>query len=79
MRVVGARRLFKEHKSYVLEEEQQKIKLDKFIADGAEEWDIKNAVSFVLCLRVPCLVLTHPCICSSSRFSGRTAHPPHNP
>ena len=38
-------RLFKEHKSYVLEEEQQKLKLDKFVADGAEEWDIKNAVS----------------------------------
>ncbi|KAI0815356.1 tubulin binding cofactor A-domain-containing protein [Irpex lacteus] len=39
----ATKRLFKEHKSYVLEEEQQKIKLDKFIADGAEEWDIKNA------------------------------------
>ena len=37
-------RLFKEHRSYVLEEEQQKIKLDKFVADGAEDWDIKNAV-----------------------------------
>ncbi|GJE86283.1 tubulin binding cofactor A [Phanerochaete sordida] len=38
-----AKRLFKEHRSYVLEEEQQKIKLDKFIADNAEDWDIKNA------------------------------------
>lgn len=39
----AAKRLFKEHKSYVLEEEQQKIKLDKFIAENAEDWDIKNA------------------------------------
>ncbi|KAI0348160.1 tubulin binding cofactor A [Trametopsis cervina] len=39
----STKRLFKEHKSYVVEEEQQKIKLDKFIANGAEEWDIKNA------------------------------------
>ena len=28
----------------MLEAEQQKIKLDKFVADGAEDWDIKNAV-----------------------------------
>ena len=39
-------RLYKEHKSYILEQEQQKIKLDKLVADGAEEWDIKNAVRF---------------------------------
>ncbi|KIP11705.1 hypothetical protein PHLGIDRAFT_437851 [Phlebiopsis gigantea 11061_1 CR5-6] len=38
-----AKRLFKEHRSYILEAEQQKIKLDKFVADGAEDWDIKNA------------------------------------
>lgn len=24
---------------------QQKLKVDKFVADGAEEWDIKNGVS----------------------------------
>lgn len=42
---MAANRLFKEHKSYVVEEEQQQIKLDKFVANGAEEWDIKNAVS----------------------------------
>ena len=42
--IVRVYRLFKEHRSYVLEEEQQKIKLDKFIADNAEDWDIKNAV-----------------------------------
>ncbi|KAI0685079.1 tubulin binding cofactor A [Cytidiella melzeri] len=39
----ATKRLFKEHKSYVLEEEQQKIKLEKLKADGAEEWDVKNA------------------------------------
>ncbi|CAL1694220.1 unnamed protein product [Somion occarium] len=37
-----AKRLFKEHLSYQKEEEQLKRKLDKFIADGAEDWDIKN-------------------------------------
>ena len=41
---VAACRLYKEHRSYILEEEQQKIKLDKFIAENAEEWDVKNAV-----------------------------------
>ena len=40
-------RLYKEHRSYILEEEQQKIKLDKFVADNAEEWDIKNAVRYI--------------------------------
>lgn len=48
-------RLFKEHKSYILEEEQQKIKLDKFVANGAEDWDIKNAVRATL----PLIVLLH--------------------
>ncbi|KAF7793476.1 hypothetical protein EIP86_004588 [Pleurotus ostreatoroseus] len=50
-----AKRLYKEHRSYILEEEQQKIKLDKFVAENAEDWDIKNAVrdySYgVLCYR----------------------------
>lgn len=50
-----ARSLYKEQKSYVVEAEQQKIKLDKFVADGAENWDIKNAVStysMVACAKV---------------------------
>ncbi|PSS29733.1 hypothetical protein PHLCEN_2v2881 [Hermanssonia centrifuga] len=38
----AAKRLLKEHKSYILEAEQLKIKLDKFIADNAENWDIGN-------------------------------------
>ncbi|THH30624.1 hypothetical protein EUX98_g3551 [Antrodiella citrinella] len=38
-----AKRLFKEHQTYEKEEVDQKIKLDKFVADGAEAWDIKNA------------------------------------
>ncbi|KAF8899171.1 tubulin binding cofactor A-domain-containing protein [Infundibulicybe gibba] len=38
-----AERVFKEHKTYLKEAEDQQRKLDKFIADGAEEWDIKNA------------------------------------
>lgn len=37
-----AKRLFKEHKTYIVEEEQQKIKLDKFIANNAEDWDKNN-------------------------------------
>ncbi|KAI0931463.1 hypothetical protein AcW1_001143 [Taiwanofungus camphoratus] len=37
------KRLAKEHKSYQKEEEQQKRKLDKLLADGAEDWDVKNA------------------------------------
>jgi len=38
-----AKRLYKEHQSYEKEAEDQKRKLDKFIADDAEAWDIKNA------------------------------------
>ena len=41
------RSLHKEHKSYIKEEQQQKIKLDKLIADNVnneEDWDIRNAV-----------------------------------
>lgn len=37
-------RLCKEHKLYLTEEEDQKRKLDTFVANGAEDWDIKNAV-----------------------------------
>jgi len=35
-------RLTKEHTLYRKEAEDQQRKLDKFIADGAEDWDIKN-------------------------------------
>jgi tubulin-specific chaperone A len=38
-----ATRLLKEHNMYRKEAEDQQRKLDKFVADGAEEWDIKNA------------------------------------
>lgn len=37
-------RLSKEHALYRKEAEQQQRKLDKFIADGAEGWDINNGV-----------------------------------
>ena len=40
--------LLKEHQSYKKEVEQQTIKVDKLVADGAEEWDIKNAVSILI-------------------------------
>jgi len=36
------KRLSKEHKLYRTEAEDQKKKVDKFLAEGAEEWDIKN-------------------------------------
>ncbi|KAI0718877.1 tubulin binding cofactor A [Cerioporus squamosus] len=38
----SAKRLYKEHKLYQKEEEDLKRKLDKYIADNAEDWDIKN-------------------------------------
>jgi len=38
-----ATRLFKEHNTYRKEAEDQQRKLDKFIAEKAEDWDIKNA------------------------------------
>ncbi|KAI0756552.1 tubulin binding cofactor A [Daedaleopsis nitida] len=38
----SAKRLYKEHRLYQKEEEDLKRKLDKHIADNAEEWDIKN-------------------------------------
>ncbi|CCM03781.1 uncharacterized protein FIBRA_05928 [Fibroporia radiculosa] len=39
------RRLFKEHKSYQKEEEDQKRKLDRLIANTTDpdDWDVKNA------------------------------------
>ncbi|KAI0800818.1 tubulin binding cofactor A [Fomes fomentarius] len=42
IKVGSARRLFKEHKLYQKEEEDLQRKLDKHIAENAEEWDIKN-------------------------------------
>lgn len=50
-------RLLKEQISYHEEAEAQKRKLDKFIADKAEDWDIKNAVR-VTSIQFDCL-LTH--------------------
>lgn len=41
-------RLAKEQKMYTQENQDQKIKLDKFIANNAEEWDIKNGVRSLL-------------------------------
>jgi len=40
------KRLAKEHVSYGKEAEELQRKVDNFIADGAEEWDIKNGVRF---------------------------------
>ncbi|EAU92258.2 hypothetical protein CC1G_00477 [Coprinopsis cinerea okayama7 len=40
-------RLVKENGLYKKEVEQNVAKRDKFIADGAEEWDIKNAGKLV--------------------------------
>ncbi|KAL0951716.1 hypothetical protein HGRIS_008392 [Hohenbuehelia grisea] len=39
----SAKRLFKEHNLYRQEATDQQAKLDKFKANNAEEWDIKNA------------------------------------
>lgn len=38
-----AQRLSKEYLLYIKEAEQQQAKLAKFVADGAESWDIGNA------------------------------------
>jgi len=38
------RRFVKEQKLYAQENQDQKMKLDKFVATNADEWDIKNAV-----------------------------------
>ena len=39
-------RLDKEHTLYKREAEDQQKKLDKFLAEGAEDWDVGNAVLF---------------------------------
>ncbi|KAG6813999.1 hypothetical protein H0H92_004492 [Tricholoma furcatifolium] len=38
----AVKRLFKEQGMYIKEAEEQRKKLDKFIAEGAESWDINN-------------------------------------
>ena len=40
----NAQRLMKEVGMYRKEVEQNQIRLEKLRADGAEEWDVKNAV-----------------------------------
>ena len=42
--VHDACRLSKERKLYAQENQDQKLKVDKFIANNADEWDIKNGV-----------------------------------
>jgi tubulin-specific chaperone A len=37
-------RLLKEHNSYRDEATQNELKANKLVADGADEWDVKNAV-----------------------------------
>ncbi|OAX36751.1 hypothetical protein K503DRAFT_801785 [Rhizopogon vinicolor AM-OR11-026] len=39
-----AKRLLKEHILYAKEAEEQQRKVDKLIADNAEEWDTKSAL-----------------------------------
>lgn len=41
--------LSKEHKLYVQEAGEQQRRVDKFIEDKAEEWDIKNGASLLAC------------------------------
>jgi len=38
------KRLAKEQTLYTQENQDQKVKLDKLVADSADEWDIKNGV-----------------------------------
>ena len=42
--VHDARRLSKEKKLYARENQDQKLKVDNFVANNADEWDIKNGV-----------------------------------
>ena len=39
-----AHRLAKEQKLYAQENQDQKLKVDKLVANNADEWDIKNGV-----------------------------------
>jgi hypothetical protein len=47
-------RLWKEHNMYRQEALQLKAKLDKLVADGADEYDIKNAVGHLLSVFCMC-------------------------
>ena len=40
-------RLVQEQKLYAQENQDQKLKLDKFVANNADEWDIKNGVRWI--------------------------------
>lgn len=40
------RRLLKEYNLYKTEAEEQKRKVDKYIADGKDEYDVRNQASF---------------------------------
>lgn len=42
---INTRRLLKEYNLYKNEAEEQKRKVDKYIADGKDEYDIRNQVS----------------------------------
>lgn len=59
-------RLHKEHILYKKEAEEQQRKLDKFIANSAEDWDINNGVRFN-CPGFPQLWLT---ICKEENDAG---------
>ncbi|KAF9515285.1 hypothetical protein BS47DRAFT_1246435, partial [Hydnum rufescens UP504] len=37
------KRLIKEHKLYIKESEDQRVKLGKLVEDKADDWDVKNA------------------------------------
>ncbi|KAI9570190.1 tubulin binding cofactor A [Boletus coccyginus] len=43
IKVGAAKRLFKEHKLYKAEADDRRQKLDRIVAEGGEEWEIKNA------------------------------------
>ena len=66
----NARRLAKEQKMYTQENQDQKLKLDKFIANNADEWDIKNGVC---CPSPPYRTSVHPCTSRILRDLGRVS------
>lgn len=62
-------RLYKEHRLYQKEEEELKRKLDKHIADDADNWSIGNTVcTSPLRARAPSSFPSHP-LASPSRVS----------
>ena len=56
---VACHRLAKEQKLYAQENQDQKLKLDKFVANNADEWDIKNGVRVPYNLPSLLLLLSH--------------------